>query len=157
MKTLYADEPRFENGLSIFLAGPTPRAKDVPSWRPEAIKTLEALGFTGTVLIPERKDWSVKFEYTDQIEWEAAGLDGATAILFWVPRRMDTMPALTTNIEFGYWIAKDAAKLVYGRPDDAASVRYLDEMFKKYNGSAIPNTLEASLRAALTLATKRTA
>ncbi len=158
MKTLYADEPAFQGGLSIFLAGPTPRGKDVVSWRPKAIEILESLKFDGTVLIPERRDWSVKFDYTDQTEWEFAGLSKATVILFWVPRQMGTMPALTTNVEFGYWIATSPDKLIYGRPDTAESVRYLDWMFtKRTTGKQVQKTLEETLRAAVELSGKSAA
>ena len=151
MQTRYADEPSFEGGLSIFLAGPTPRNKDVKSWRPTAIELLrDQLNFAGTVLIPERKDWSAKFDYTDQTEWEAAGLKHATAIVFWVPRQMDVMPALTTNVEFGFWMARAPEKVLYGRPDSAVYVRYLDWMYAKYTGGKThATTLEETLRNAV--------
>ena len=32
MQVRYSDEKRFKSGLSIFLAGPTPRSTEVPSW-----------------------------------------------------------------------------------------------------------------------------
>ena len=39
---------------SVFLAGPTPRQKDIDSWRPEAIEIFRGrLQFTGTLLVPE--------------------------------------------------------------------------------------------------------
>jgi 8-oxo-dGTP pyrophosphatase MutT (NUDIX family) len=46
----------------------------------------------------------------------------ADCILFWVPRDMATLPALTTNDEWGTW--KDTGKVVFGAPADAYSVRY---------------------------------
>lgn len=132
MKTLYSDQGLFnQEGTSIFLGGPTPRKKEITSWRPQAVKLLESLGFSGTVLIPERQYWAVKFDYTDQVDWEEDSLSKATVILFWVPRDMETMPALTTNVEFGFWMAKDPEKVIYGRPDDAANIRYLDWLYKK--------------------------
>jgi hypothetical protein len=149
MKVLYSDEKPFKNGLSIFLAGPTPRSTEVTSWRREAISMLSQLGFEGTVLVPERRDWSVKFDYTDQVEWEHAGLSNATLILFWVPREMKTMPALTTNVEFGLWLKGTPEKVIYGRPDNAASVRYLDWLYRKITRRKVRNTLEETLRAAL--------
>ncbi len=36
---------------SIFLAGPTPRNKDIVSWRKEAIRILEIIEFEGIVYI----------------------------------------------------------------------------------------------------------
>lgn len=37
---VYAREPIPASGPSVFLAGPTPTAGDVPSWRPAAIEEL---------------------------------------------------------------------------------------------------------------------
>src|SRR4051812_6654080 len=109
---------------SLFLAGPTPRNKNVPSWRPEALTILESLNYNGQVLIPERGDWKSLIEYTHQVEWEDTGLLNACRIVFWVPRNMETMPALTTNVEFGRFYQD--LRMIYGRPDDADHIRYLD-------------------------------
>lgn len=38
---------------SIFLAGPTPRDKNTPSWRPQALEILRDMGFGGPVYVPE--------------------------------------------------------------------------------------------------------
>jgi len=84
MNIRFADQPLEIGQPSIFLAGPTPRSPDVSSWRPQALGLLEELGFTGTVLVPERRDWSVKFNYLDQVEWEYAGLESCSVIAFWV-------------------------------------------------------------------------
>ena len=152
MQVRYSDEPVFSDGLSIFLAGPTPRSKDTKSWRPEAVQILKELGFKGTVLVPERKDWSIQFDYTDQVDWEFAGLATSTVIVFWVPRDMTTMPALTTNVEFGFWTALKPGAVVYGRPDNAASVRYLDWMYGRVAGKEPLQTLGETLRVAVELA-----
>jgi hypothetical protein len=47
---------------------------------------------------------------------------------------MDTMPALTTNVEFGFWMGHEPKKVRYGRPPEAASTRYLDWMYRKFTG-----------------------
>jgi hypothetical protein len=39
---------------------------------------------------------------------------------------------LTTNAEFGYWMAKNPTKVFYGRPEGSDQTRYLDQMFKKH-------------------------
>ena len=44
---------------SIFLAGPTPRSKEVKSWRPEAIRLLKEKGFDGVVFVPEFENKTV--------------------------------------------------------------------------------------------------
>src|SRR3989338_6807118 len=102
---------------SIFLAGPMPRSRKVKSWRPEAIRILEKLGYDGVVFYPEDRDGGWRQDYTAQANWEHAGLDAADCILFWVPRQLKTMPAFTTNIELGLY-AK-SGRIVLGAPKDA--------------------------------------
>ena len=125
-------------GHSIFLAGPTPRSTTVKSWRIKAIQELFYLNYTGTVLIPERRDWNVKFDYLDQVEWEDAGLERASKICFWVPRTFPDMLALTTNVEFGRWVERRRSAMtdviVYGRPSDAIHCKYLDWLYYKVCG-----------------------
>jgi hypothetical protein len=143
---------------SIFLAGPTPRATGNPgySWRPDALSLLEGMGFKGQVFIPEEEDGVFKGNYHDQTEWEREALSAATVIVFWVPRDLDIMPAFTTNVEFGYWVAKDVLKIVLGHPKDAPKTRYLDWLiiselkYQIQNGltammQGIPETLEETL------------
>ena len=121
--------------LSIFLAGPTPRSRDVKSWRPEAVRLiLEEYGFRGNVYVPEYRqhiDELKGFEYGEQIEWEHHYLDNCTAILMWVPREMETMPALTTNCEWGLYVK--SGRLFYGRPPNAPKCSYLDYGYEKFN------------------------
>lgn len=146
MKILHSDQGVFEGGNSIFLAGPTPRNSNTQSWRPNAVQILKKYNFSGTVLIPERTDWSVQFDYLDQAEWELDSLEKASRIVFWVPRDMSNMPALTTNVEFGYWLAKTPSKILYGRPDNAPSTRYLDFLYSKHCSNLTFNSLEELLR-----------
>jgi 8-oxo-dGTP pyrophosphatase MutT (NUDIX family) len=120
---VYAQEPLpAKVRKSIFLAGPTPRDEATPSWRPDAIQQLRDLGYDGHVLVPEdRETWNN--DYLNQVEWETSALNMADVIVFWVPRNMKNMPALTTNIEWGVWGA--SGKVVFGAPDTAESVRYM--------------------------------
>jgi len=147
LKVVYAKEDLpTEIVKSIFFAGPTPRDLEVPSWRPEAIKLLEALGYDGHVFVPEPRDGKFSGDYTSQIEWETRALNQADIIIFWVPRDMKTLPALTTNIEWGLWA--DTGKCVLGTPTGAEHVRYLQWMATKMK---VPNysTLEATLQEAV--------
>lgn len=137
MKVLYSDQMVFDGNDGIFLAGPTPRRSDVPSWRPKAIELLESFKFDGTVLVPEWQSGMSRVNFDDQVEWEFAGLSLAKVIVFWVPRNMEAMPALTTNVEFGYWTAKSPERIVYGRPSDAPSTRYLDWLISKQNKDVV--------------------
>lgn len=126
MKVHYACQPIEK---SIFLAGPTPRDENVISWRPDALKLLEQLMFTGTVYIPENDAWGFSSEYDDQVHWEWEALNAATVVVFWVPRHLETMPAFTTNVEFGALIT--SGKVLYGRPSWAAKVSYLDALAQR--------------------------
>lgn len=132
MKIKYAIE-KFrwnENFPSVFLAGPTPRSPEVKSWRPEAIRIMQEMEIKATIIVPESEDGIWKQSYVDQIDWELNGLDNCTKILMWVPRDMKTMPALTTNIEFGLYVK--SFRLFYGRPDGAPSTSYMDYVYNKY-------------------------
>jgi hypothetical protein len=132
--------------MSIFLAGPTPRSPEVPSWRPEALEWLRAAGFTGVVFVPETADGERSPEYLDQVEWERQGLHLADRILFWVPRDMRTLPGLTTNVEFGRWCS--SGKAVLGFPPDSARNKYL-AWLAGVEGIPVYHTLADTIRAAL--------
>ncbi|MEM7152005.1 MAG: nucleoside 2-deoxyribosyltransferase domain-containing protein [Myxococcota bacterium] len=124
MTVVYAKEamPRAVTA-SVFLAGPTPRSLDVPSWRPQCLELLEAQGFAGVVFVPEPRDGVFVGSYDEQIDWELQALARADCILFWVPRDLETMPAFTTNVEFGHYA--HSGKVVLGAPADAPKLRYL--------------------------------
>ena len=140
----YSDQEIIKGEKSIFLAGPTPRGKDIISWRNEAIKILENLGFDGIVYVPEYSSWKPKTDYVDQAMWERVGLSNANIIAFWIPRHLPDMPAFTTNVEFGYWL--HSGKVVYGRPNDAEKIKYLDWLYKlDYNKEPI-DSLEELLK-----------
>jgi hypothetical protein len=147
MEFIFSDQPIAVRHPSIFLAGPTPRSSNASSWRPEALDLLRGLGFTGTVLVPERRDWSVKFDYLDQVEWEFTGLEGCSVIAFWVPRQLPELSGFTTNVEFGRYVG--TGRCVYGRPNDAPHTRYLDWFYAKLTGKSPEVTLLATLKEAV--------
>lgn len=138
MKVNFSDEVVLKGKKSIFLAGPTPRGKEVASWRVEAVKKLEELGFDGVVFVPEYSTWIPKENYVDQANWEREALIEATIILFWIPRSLPDMPGFSTNVEFGYWM--HSKKVIYGRPDGAPKTRYLDWLYRTdYNEEPFNN------------------
>lgn len=128
MEINYSDQEVVKGKKSIFLAGPTPRGENVESWREEACEILRKKGFDGLVYVPEYSTWRPKEDYTDQAMWERVALTNATAIVFWIPRDLETMPAYTTNVEFGYWL--HTGKVLYGRPDKAPKIKYLDWLYE---------------------------
>lgn len=145
MKVIYARQPIPK---SIFLAGPTPRSSDVPSWRPQALELLK--GFDGIVFVPESQDWEAKVNYDDQVEWEWEGLEAATVVLFWIPRNLVTMPAFTTNVEYGMMRSHVA---VAGWPEGTVKNRYLEKCAERFH-IPVHRTLEATVAAALELTKK---
>lgn len=133
MEIVYAQQNFAVEGHSIFLAGPTPRDPNVKSWRPEALEILQRIGYSGTVFVPEMEGgFNKEFAYGNQIEWEHEALEEASVIVFWIPRDLKDMPAFTTNIEFGYWLAKDPSKLAMGFPEDAEKMNYIEYCINKY-------------------------
>lgn len=149
MKINYSDEKVIKGKKSIFLAGPTPRDEKMISWRKEACKILEELNFEGVVYVPEYSTWKVKESYIDQAMWEREALTEADVIVFWVPRSLPDMPAFTTNVEFGYWL--HSGKVLYGRPDIAEKIKYLDWLYKVDYGLEP----ESELNKLLSLAVKK--
>lgn len=142
----YSDQEVLKGTQSIFLAGPTPRDKEITSWRNEACKILEKLNFDGLVYIPEYSSWKPKADYVDQAMWERKALTHASIIVIWIPRKLPEMPAFTTNVEFGYWLHTN--KVIYGRPDNAEKIKYLDWLYKlDYNEEPINNLEELLTKA----------
>lgn len=153
MTVVYAKEESFTADLDskkLFLCGPTPRFEGVQSWRPEALKILESLGFDGVVFVPEPRTgrWEGDYCYEDQIEWEEKNIGRSDAILFWLPRNMENMPALTTNDEWGVWRTKAPQKVVFGCPPEAERVKYQIYYAKKI-GLDPQSTLEGTIKEAL--------
>ncbi len=147
----YSDKSVLKGKKSIFLAGPTPRSIDVETWRKEAISILNELGFDGIVYVPELEVDNRTFNYENQVWWEREALYNASTIIFWIPRSTQ-LPAYTTNVEYGYWIAKNSDKCLYGRPDDSERNKYLDWLYHTETGRTPINNLEELLKDAVKLA-----
>ncbi|SIO84635.1 nucleoside 2-deoxyribosyltransferase domain-containing protein [Nocardiopsis sp. JB363] len=142
-------------GPSVFLAGPTPdKRTPVPSWRPQALDLLTGLWAgpeTLTVLSPESRDGVRAQRYEHQVDWETAARADADAILFWIPRDLRTMPAMTTNVEFG--LDAPTGRAVLGCPPDCANPernRYLIYVAKRF-GAPVRTSLRETAAAALAL------
>lgn len=146
----YSDQEVIKGRKSIFLAGPTPRGENVVSWRTEVCKILDQMGFDGVIYVPEYSTWKPKADYVDQAMWERIALTNTTVILFWIPRELPDMPAFTTNVEFGYWL--HSGKVIYGRPNDASKIKYLDWLYKLDYGKNPYEDLHSLLEASIELA-----
>jgi hypothetical protein len=130
-----AREP-LPGGPSMFLAGPTPTANTVSSWRPAAVEAIRS-AWAGpgvlTVLTPESRGGVRAARYEDQFEWENAARQAATVIVFWIPRDLVTLPGFTTNVEFGHDVR--TGKVVLGAPPDCPAPernRYLIHLARRY-------------------------
>jgi hypothetical protein len=153
VSVVWAREP-IPAGPSVFLAGPTPRSEDVASWRPQAIDALDAAWTaprTLHILVPERPGGPRQIEYDNQVEWEWDGLDRASAIMFWIPRDLRTLPGFTTNVEFGLMVGSGRA--VLGCPPDCPDPernRYLIRLGRRF-GIPVTETLTETVAAALAI------
>lgn len=147
MQVIHAHEsPPDALTRSIFLAGPTPRDADIASWRPEALRLLAEAGFDGVVFVPEPRDGSWARDYQGQVEWEETHLQMADVVLFWVPRELRSMPAFTTNDEWGAY--KHTGKVVFGAPPGAEKIRYQQYYADKLRvpgGDSLAVTVAAAL------------
>ncbi|GAA2158505.1 MULTISPECIES: nucleoside 2-deoxyribosyltransferase domain-containing protein [Glycomyces] len=142
------EDPPESWDAAVFLAGPLPRSVEVPSWGPQAVAYLrEQWRQDGRLVVftPELRE-GVLADYTGQVAWEHRGLNRADVILFWVPRDLVTMPAFTTNIEFGTWF--DSGKIVLGAPAAAPKNEYLQELAAAA-GAPVVDTLDQAVEAAL--------
>jgi 8-oxo-dGTP pyrophosphatase MutT (NUDIX family) len=147
MQIVHAGQPFPDSWtFAVFLAGPTPRSADVPSWRPAALAHLESRGFDGVIFVPEPPTGRRSPEYLDQVEWERQGLHFADRIVFWVPRDTATLPGFTTNVEFGRWCT--SAKAVLGFPPGAPKTKYL-AWLAGVEGVSVHSSLEETLDDAL--------
>ncbi len=144
----YSNEVVNKSKKSIFLAGPTIRRNEITQWRLRALEIFEKLNFDGVVFIPEYTDMYVNGDYlTKQMLWEREALEATTVILFWVPRDEIRLPGFTTNVEFGFWINRQ--KIIYGRPDDAVHIRYLDWLYEYELNKKPINDLEMLIKEAI--------
>ncbi|MFE2943424.1 nucleoside 2-deoxyribosyltransferase domain-containing protein [Streptomyces sp. NPDC059255] len=152
---IMAREPLPIGGPSVFLAGPTPdKSTPVPSWRPDAAQLL-AEQWTGAqplaVLTPESRNGQRADRYETQVDWETDARAAATAILFWIPRDLHTLPGMTTNVEFGLDVSSGRA--VLGCPPHCPNPernRYLIYVARRH-GVPVRETLHDTVAAALTL------
>jgi hypothetical protein len=142
------EQPPDDWHAAVFLAGPTPRDAAVASWRPAAIELLrERWEGDGrlVVFVPEHRH-GVYDDYPGQVEWEERCLHLADVVLFYVPRDLATLPAFTTNVEWGMWY--DSGRVVFGAPPDAPGNRYLLHHAAKRE-VPVATTLDGTVSAAL--------
>ena len=136
---------------SIFLAGPTMRNSTFEkSWRKEACNILEMLNYNGVVYIPEFSDDNIQRDYLRQTEWERTALINADIIIFYIPRKLPEMPGLTTNVEFGMYLARKPESVLLCCPEGSEKNRYLEWLYTKERpGKMIHKNLKELLEEAV--------
>lgn len=160
MNLIYSDNLNIPNN-GIFLAGPTLRGGySKESWRYKAIEFFSQHNYNGNILIPEY-EITKKFIDTDenivkQTRWEWSALKKSTVILFWIPRDLKTLPAFTTNVEFGRYTAISPEKVILGHPINAPKMRYLDLLYKETTNRSSLYTLEETITQSIILYNKLT-
>ncbi|SEF54963.1 Nucleoside 2-deoxyribosyltransferase like [Thermomonospora echinospora] len=142
------EEPPQSWDAAVFLAGPTPRGPGAESWRPAAVDRLRGC-WAGSgrlvVFVPEHRH-GVHDDYRGQVDWEERCLHLSDEIVFWIPRDLRTMPAFTTNVEWGMW--HDSGRVVFGAPPQAPKNDYLRHYAGKF-GVPVSTTLDGVIAAAL--------
>ena len=147
MRVVYVpNQPPETYSKSLFLAGPSPRDASHPNWRPAALRLLERLGYDGVVFVPLTEDGGWYGDKEQQYAWEKKYLDAADQIVFWVPRDMEKLPGLTTNVEFGMYY--DSGRMVLGYPRSATHMHYLHSHAHKQQ-APVHCTLFAALDSAV--------
>lgn len=133
---------------SLFLVGPSPRGgQRHHSWRPIAIDMLQDLQYDGVVFNPEPMDGLDPDEYGAQVKWECQGLEYADGIVAWVPRNLVSLPAFTTNVEFGWWMTSGKPQAL-GYPIGAPKMRYLHAHAERL-GIPVYHTLDETLQSVI--------
>ena len=129
------------NKKYIFLCG-TMADVNEQDWREFVIGKLRESGFDGVVYNPDYTNipQNKRLSYEDQILWEIAAMKSSAIVCFWINRKMDSHPGLTTNVEFGYWVR--SSKVVYGRPQNAEKCFYLDYIYALEQNKQPVDTLE---------------
>lgn len=65
------------------------------------------------------------------------------------------MPGYTTNVEFGYWLAKNNEKVLYGKPESSIKNEYLDWLYLTETDKCPITNLKELLKFAVNLANKK--
>lgn len=142
-------EPPESWDASVYLCGPTPTDPAEPSWRPAALAALRA-AWDGpgrlAVFLPEPAADGSYPAYADQIAWEEESMRRSDVVLFWIPRDMNRLPGLVSNIKWGVWY--DSGRAVLGAPPEAERMAYLLHFAEAF-GVPVERTLAGAAGAAL--------
>ena len=147
MHLVYQNEtPPHKFSKSLFLAGPTLRkGQEGTSWRKEAIAILNDMGFDdGVVYLPENRQGHL--DEAHESHWEEDMLSSCDCILFWLPCNMESLPCLSSRVEWGRYATSNRA--VLGIPEDAEKMAYIRHDAQQHQ-IPIASTLAQTLRSAL--------
>lgn len=138
------EEPPARWDASLFLAGPTPRAPNIRTWRQDAVAEIERRWNCPGVLVvflPEPRDGEWSYHDT-QRTWELYWGDRCDLVLFWIPRGPG-MRSLTTDDEWIRW--KDSGRAVLGTPPSTESIRLLARNHNVASCDTLADTVVAAL------------
>lgn len=122
MHKVYQNEtPPYKFSQSLFLAGGSIReGQEGMSWRKEALRILDDVGYKGVVYLPENREG--RLEEHQDTNWEQNCLDTSDVILMWLPAN-DTLPCYGSRVEYGRYAT--TGRLVLGYPEDAQGLSYI--------------------------------
>lgn len=146
MEINYSDQKIIKNKKSIYLTGPVISDEKTPSWRREACKKLEELGFDGVVYVPEIST-KEKEKTKEQENWESIVLLDTTIICFWIPKETEEFSYTDSALDFGYWLS--SRKVLYGTNAETKKTRYLDWLYRLDYKRGPVNNLEDLLKQAI--------
>lgn len=149
MKINYSDQEIIKGEKSIYLVGPTSGDKNIPSWRLEACKYLEEIGFDGVVYVPEIST-KEKEKGKNQERWERHAILESSIICFWIPKEIENDLYTDTDLDFGYWFSTN--KVIYGTNAQTKTTRYLDWLYRLDYKKDPENNLEDLLNKSVMLA-----
>ena len=75
-------------------------------------------------------------------------MDNCSRIIFWVPRS-DELPGFTTNLEFGWYLARRPDNVIFGYPSTATKMQWMTKKYEQIKSKIPCKTLEETIKEAL--------
>ncbi len=124
---------------SLFLCG-----SHVATWAPEALSTLDALGFRGSVVVSGLDELHSPNTSIEQFQWEHTALNAVQCAVIW---NVNGTPALNANFEFGKWHSS-GKRFFVGSSEVDRCANYLNWLYTHVTGRSPCASLSSILNEA---------